>query len=219
MNHPHGHEHPPTDGRPGRLITWPRRYDLLMHAVLAGRGRRLRARIAQLLDLQPGSRVLDVGCGTGTTTLALAERVGPSGSVLGVDAAPQMVEVAQAKAARVGSTARFQVATAQHLPLPDAGTDAVVTTLMIHHLPTDQRPVAPREMLRVLRPGGRVLVVDYQPPRTALPRAAAMHLLGHPMTSHDLSATAEQLVAAGARDVGSFATPVPWLGALTALKG
>lgn len=67
--------------------------------MLAGRGRRLRTRIARELDLQQGHRVLDVGCGDGTLTLSLAKVVGPDGWAGGIDAFPEMITATTAKAA------------------------------------------------------------------------------------------------------------------------
>ena len=75
-------DHAPDD--PGALIRWPRRYDLLVGLVMAGRGSRVRSQIADALALGPGQRVLDVGCGTGSLTLTLAKRVGTRGTAAGV---------------------------------------------------------------------------------------------------------------------------------------
>lgn len=100
----------------------------------------------------PGQRVLDVACGTGALTLAVAERVGPAGSVTGLDANPEMLAVARRKHAGVD----WQEGRAEALPFPDGSFDAVVSQFGLMFF--DDRVLALREMRRVLRPGGRMAV-------------------------------------------------------------
>lgn len=145
----------------GLVIHWAGRYDLLVWLVTLGRERRFRERLLAPARLQPGESVLDVACGTGSLALAAKRRVGPSGSVTGVDASPAMIARARWKATRAGLDAQFGEAFAQALPFGPARFDVVLGTLMLHHLPRAERPVAVAEMRRVLRPGGRLLIVDF----------------------------------------------------------
>jgi ubiquinone/menaquinone biosynthesis C-methylase UbiE len=205
-------------GEPGVLIRWPRRYDLLAAVVFAGRGRRVRAQIADAMQLQRGQRVLDVGCGTGTLALALAQRVGIQGRVQGVDASEEMISAAQGKAARKKVAAHFAVATAQALPFDDGYFDAVVTSLMIHHLPDSDRPAAAHELLRVLRPGGRLLIAEFQAPAGPTSRRVTAHHFGAAMATHDINDVLDLVAAAGAVDVSRQATSVGWLGLVAGRK-
>jgi ubiquinone/menaquinone biosynthesis C-methylase UbiE len=156
----------------GLVIHWAARYDLLAWVLTRGRQRELRERFLELAHLQPGESVLDVGCGTGTLAIAAARRVGPSGSVDGIDASPQMVVRARWKAARAGLKPAFQVAVVERLPFADNRFDLVLSTLMLHHLPKATRQECAREISRVLKPGGRVLGVDFD-------RATRKGLLAH----------------------------------------
>ncbi len=108
--------------------------------------------------LEPGQRLLDVGCGPGTVTVDLAARVAP-GLVVGIDSSAAVIEIAQATAREQGvEHARFQVADAYELPFDDDSFDVVHAHQVLQHL-TD--PVAAlREMRRVTRPGGVVAVRD-----------------------------------------------------------
>jgi ubiquinone/menaquinone biosynthesis C-methylase UbiE len=153
------------------LVRW---YDLLACVLAGGREGRLRERMLDRARVAPGDRVLDVGCGTGTLAIAAARRVGAAGDVQGVDASPEMIARARRKAAKAGVPATFEVATAERLPFADARFDVVTGTLMLHHLPRAARRECAGEMRRVVRPGGRVLAVDF-----GLPGARKHGLIGH----------------------------------------
>ena len=102
-----------------------------------------------------------MGCGTGTLALAAKRRVGPAGKVYGIDASPEMIARAERKARKAGLGIEFKNNIVEALPFPDQQFDVVLSTLMFHHLPRKLREWGAREMRRVLKPGGRVLVVDF----------------------------------------------------------
>jgi SAM-dependent methyltransferase len=137
---------------------------LLAWLLTLGRERALRERFVELARLAPGEIVLDVGCGTGSLVFAASRRVGPTGRVTGLDASPEMIAQARTKAAKQGLDVTFDVARAEALPVPDASVDVVLSTLMLHHLPAVVRERFAREVRRVLKPTGRVLAVDFEPP-------------------------------------------------------
>lgn len=141
-----------------------RYYDLLAAFLTLGRERALRERIATIARVSPGETVLDVGCGTGSLAVVVKRRVGTTGSVRGIDASPEMIERARAKAASARVRVAFDVGRADSLPLPDASVNVVLGTLMMHHLPPLARERFAAEIRRVLRPGGRVLIVDFEAP-------------------------------------------------------
>jgi ubiquinone/menaquinone biosynthesis C-methylase UbiE len=144
------------------LVTdWAVRYDLLAWLLTHGRERQLRERFIDLAGLAPGDAVLDVGCGTGTLGIAARRRVGPSGTVCGIDASPPMIARARRKATKASVVVDFRVAVAESLPFPDGRFDVVLSTLMLHHLPKKTRQQCAGEIRRVLRSGGRVLAVDF----------------------------------------------------------
>lgn len=146
------------------LHSHARYYDLVCRLLAFGRGGSLHQRLVALAGLSAGEQVLDVGCGTGSLALAAMARVGAGGAVHGIDASAQMIERAKAKARRRSMPIAFQVASVEALPFADASLDVVFSTLMLHHLPRPLRRRCASEMARVLRPGGRVLVADFQQP-------------------------------------------------------
>lgn len=103
-------------------------------------------------DIRRGQRVLDVACGTGALTVAVAARVSPGGTVLGLDANPDMLAVARRKHAGI----EWHDGRAESLPFPDASFDAVVSQFGLMFF--SDRVAALREMQRVLRPGGHLAV-------------------------------------------------------------
>jgi len=108
--------------------------------------------VAAEAGVREGDRVLDVACGTGALTLAAAGTAGPSGSVVGLDPNPEMLAVARRKPTRI----EWLEGRAEDLPLPDNSFDAVVSQFGFMFF--DDKPRALREMLRVLKPGGRLAV-------------------------------------------------------------
>jgi SAM-dependent methyltransferase len=105
-------------------------------------------------DLQPGERVLDVACGTGVIARLAAEQVGSTGMVVGVDVAPDMIEVARTASAAAGLAIEWQEGDAASLPLPDDSFDVVLCQMGL--MLFADKPGALSEMRRVLASGGRV---------------------------------------------------------------
>lgn len=139
-------------------------YDLLNGAMTAGLHHRWRARAAALTRLAPGGRVLDVATGTGDLALELARLVEPGGEVIGTDFSDAMLERARAKRARMGAEGvRFEWADAMSLPFADDSFDAATVGFGARNFSDLTRGLA--EMARVVRPGGRVVVLELTAPR------------------------------------------------------
>lgn len=212
---------------PDQIIRGAWFYDL-KSGLLGRRGRRLWATVADGLDPARGDRVLDVGCGPGRLAQVLAGRVAPTGSVVGIDASEEMIRRARTK--RGGDRIEFRVAQAQALPFADAEFDALACTLVFHHVAESDRADAMREMHRVLKPGGRIVVAEFTPGQRPWSHqfGRRRHGAGHHHGQqhgqqhghdHDSLAEAEHLAAqAGFTDLSTGATPVRWAARLTGRK-
>ena len=136
------------------------RYDRANQVLSAGIHHRWRRKAVQWSGAQPGERVLDCATGTGDLAVAFKTAVGPAGEVVGTDFVPEMLELASRKAPSI----RFETADVTALPYPDNAFDIASISFGIRNVGDPQRGIA--EMARVVKPGGRVIVLEFGQPRS-----------------------------------------------------
>lgn len=143
-------------------------YDRMNRVMTAGLDQTWRERAADRVRLEPGQKALDLCCGTGDLSFSLARRTGPDGEVTGADFSRPMLAIAGEKAtARGVEQVRFEWADALELPYGDAEFDAVTIAFGARNLADLDRGIG--EMLRVLKPGGRLAILEItQPSRQPL---------------------------------------------------
>ncbi|MBL9030340.1 MAG: bifunctional demethylmenaquinone methyltransferase/2-methoxy-6-polyprenyl-1,4-benzoquinol methylase UbiE [Phycisphaerae bacterium] len=185
------------------------RYDLNNRVHSLGRDRAWRRFAADRAALGPADHALDVACGTGDLTLELARR--GAARVVGLDFTAEMLAIARQKAAKRNtrptdpSAVEFAEGDAMALPFPDASFDAVTIAFGIRNVAEPMRAL--REFFRVLRPGGRVVVLEFDRPRTALMRALTAGYCGWlmPRTATLISGDRSGAYRYLPRSVGTFA--------------
>ena len=155
------------------------RYDFITVALSYGRDRRWKRRLIDLAALAPGARAADLATGTGDIAFALADR---GADVVGLDITTRMIELARAKAAARGvrqsaprGALRLLVGDMVALPFADAAFDVVTTGYGLRNV--SDLPAAIDEILRVLKPGGRALSLDFNRPSNAIVRAVYLSYL------------------------------------------
>jgi ubiquinone/menaquinone biosynthesis C-methylase UbiE len=125
----------------------------------------LKLKLIENANIQPGMKILDLGCGTGTLTLMI-KRVHPDATITGLDGDAEVLDIARRKS--VGVNVQWDEGLASLLPYPDSAFDRVVTSLVIHHLTTDGKRRAFKEIYRVLKPQGQLHVLDFGAPLSPL---------------------------------------------------
>lgn len=140
-------------------------YDPLLKWVM--REETFKRKLVQQANIQPKMKVLDLGCGTGTLTLML-KRAHPEATITGLDGDPEVLAIARDKSR--GADIQWDEGLASSLPYPDSVFDRVVTSLVIHHLATEDKRRAFKEIYRVLKPHGELHILDFGAPHSSLTR-------------------------------------------------
>jgi len=140
-----------------------KRYDRANTILSGGIHHRWRKAAVRLADPKPGDRILDCATGTGDLAIAFHKAVGERGVVVGTDFTPEMIELARAKSPSI----RFEVADVTNLPYPDASFDVASIAFGIRNVGDPKKGIA--ELARVVRSGGRVIILEFgQPPNAAV---------------------------------------------------
>jgi len=202
----------------GAVLHMGARYDHLSGLLGTGVNGRNSKMIIEMAKIKPGDKVLDVGCGTGSLTLTAKSYAGPSGSVYGIDASPEMIDAARKKAQRTGWEAVFEIGLIEKIPYPDATFDVVINRLVIHHLPDDLKRQAFAEILRVLKPGGLFFIADFKPPANPLLAHVALALVGYRMMQTNVRVIPSMLKETGFVDVTSGPTNSAFLSFVSGKK-
>ena len=215
------HDDPGTRNDPqaaGAAIHRVSGYDILSYVLGMGPKGRNSRMVIELAEIKPGDSVLDLGCGTGSLTLTARRAVGPSGKVHGIDASPEMIDAARQKASRSGLDVLFDVGLMEDLGFPDGTFDVLISRLAIHHLPDDLKPRGFAEFLRVLKPGGHLLIADFTPPANRWLRRVASAIVDPHMMQPALWNLPPMLASAGFAEITSGRTRSAFLGFVCAKK-
>jgi ubiquinone/menaquinone biosynthesis C-methylase UbiE len=207
------HHQEPAEQAPrteGSTIGYARLYDL-GYSLLFGLDKRLWRMVLELAGVSTGERLLDVGCGPGRFVLAASAAVGSSGEAHGIDAAPEMIEVARHRAARAGVNAQFHASAFEEMPFQDGYFDVITSTLVMHHLPAEVKQKGFNEARRVLKPGGRFIAVDIETPEAGFHGLLTRLFLHGHLGQTRIGDSLDILRAAGFTDLESGRTTISWL--------
>ena len=136
-------------------------YDPILRWLM--REERFKRTLIQEASIQPGQQVLDLGCGTATLTVMI-KQAHPQAVVTGLDGDPQVLKIGRDKAKKARVDLTLDQGMAYDLPYSAASFDRVLSSLMFHHLNRQDKQRALKEICRVLKPDGRLLILDFGPP-------------------------------------------------------
>jgi 2-polyprenyl-3-methyl-5-hydroxy-6-metoxy-1,4-benzoquinol methylase len=163
-----------------------------------------KKRLIETAEIKPGQHLLDVGCGTGTLLMQI-HQFKASVYLHGLDGDADILKLAHEKVRNTDANINWLHAYSTNIPVEDASMDIVTNSLMIHHLMPDQKMETFREMYRVLKPGGRMVLVDWGKPSNMLFRSLFKFIRildGHPNTLNHLNGEIPEMIKnADFRDV------------------
>jgi ubiquinone/menaquinone biosynthesis C-methylase UbiE len=181
-----------------------------------------KKRLVRDLQLQPGHRVLDLGCGTGTLAIRI-KKVQPEASVVGLDADPEILALARRKVQESGVSVDLQHGLAHQAPFAPASFDRIVSSLVFHHLTTEEKRSALAGAKELLGPGGEIHIADWGKAQNPLMRVAylTVQLLdGFETTGDNVAGRLPTLLEeAGFRDVRETHRQMTVLGTLSFYRG
>jgi ubiquinone/menaquinone biosynthesis C-methylase UbiE len=203
-----------------RFRSLTRFYDAVLNTVL--KEERFKRRLVEQASIEPGHRVLDLGSGTGTLTVML-KQAQPLAEVLGLDGDPEVLEIAGRKAAAAGLEVEFRQGMADAPPFEAGRFDRVVSSLVFHHLTTDQKQRALEQARRLLQPGGEIHIADWGKAQNLLMRVLflGVQLLdGFETTKDNVQGRLPDLIrAAGFKGVEETHHEMTLLGTLSLYRG
>jgi SAM-dependent methyltransferase len=185
-----------TSGHTG--IGFPRIYDALLFALTRGKEDAYRRTIIDIAGIGSGSHVLDIGCGTGTQAVIMAARVQPGGSVTGLDVNPNMVAAARRKTRRATGSITIVEGDCTAVPFADGRFDVVTVTTVLHMLSEADQAICLAEAKRVLKPDGRLLLIDYAGDTGSRRHLSARH---GPHGKFDLHRLRDSVAALGMHEI------------------
>jgi ubiquinone/menaquinone biosynthesis C-methylase UbiE len=204
---------------PGSMEGWGHTYDGFVGLVFLGQEQKVRQSTLDLVKIEKGEPILEVGCGTGSLTLAAKTRVGPATQVVGIDIAPDMIATARRKADKAGLDINFQVGRIEAIPFPDNQFGLVLSSMMLHHVHgMEAKQKGIEDIFRVLKPGGRFLIVDSEPPQNPHIRGLVSLVLGQEILAHNVREFIPMLEKAGFVEITTGPTQSKFLSFLAAQR-